>query len=313
MKSVIVKSFGLEGEEKEEFLKNNRKMFIFEFCLAFAIGSFIIGQVHNLINSQVSEEKVSKQETLIPVEWGDALGSDDIAGIMAGGYSNWMVAPYVTLMVAAENKTEKANSNLELHMFTFNIPTTLKVCQKNKDVSMGAERVNANGVVLQADVKCGSGWINYHINEEGTQGSATPLDTMLRTKEVTLTFPDDGVFTFSSTGYAAWVDNKLTQQYVRQAKEDEENLRLNKFYAMHEAKVNDAQGSLAKLFWCEDMGYNMNRFTGLAEKMQGFAVNHSHPKTYQKNREKLESQYSTWPQSVARDVCPTAGHTRYTY
>jgi hypothetical protein len=178
---------------------------------------------------------------------------------------------------------------------------------------MGTERVDANGVALQAEVKCAKGTIKYYINEEGTQGSATPLDTMLRTGEVTLSFPDEGAFTFPSKGYAAWVDNKLAQQYGRQTKEDKENLRLNKFYAKYEAKVNDAQEALAKIFWCDDMGYDMNRFQGLASKMLSFAVDYSHPVTYHKNRKQLESKYSSWPQSIAYGVCPTAGHTRYTY
>jgi len=260
-----------------------------------------------------TDEKASRQESLISTEWGNAFNSSDIAGVMANGYSDWMAAPYVTLMVLAENKSDKTNPSPELHAFTFSVPTTLKVCQKGKDVEMGTERVGTNGVALQAKVRCADGRIEYSITEKGTQGSATPLDTMLRIGEVTLSFPEESTLTFPSLGYAAWVDNKLAQEYVRQAKKDKENLRLNKFYAMHEAKVNDAQKNLAKIFWCEDMGYNMNRFKGLAEKMLDFAVNHSHPVAYHKNRKQLDSQYSTWPQSIAHDVCPTAGHTRYTY
>ena len=277
------------------------------------ISAIMIMALTTATNSQMSDEKANKQESLIPVEWGDALNSDSIAGVMASGYSNWMADPYVTLMVFAENKSDNTNPNPELHSFTISVPITLKVCQKGKDVDMGTERVDANGVALQAEVKCANGWIKYHISEKGTQGSTTPLDTMLRTGEVTLSFPDDGALTFPSTGYAAWVDNKLAQEYVRQAKEDKENLRLNKFYAMHEAKVNDAQENLAKLFWCEDMGYNMSRFKGLAEKMLSFAVNHSHPVAYHENRKQLDSKYSTWPQSIAHDICPTVGRTSYTY
>lgn len=259
-----------------------------------------------------NDDKENKLKSLVPVEWGDSFGSS-IAGVMANGYSNWLEDPYVTLLLMAENKSDKTNPNLELHMFTFTIPTILKVCQKNEDIDMGTQSVDANRIALQAKVKCANGKINYFITEKGTQDSPTPLDTMLRSGDVTLFFPDEGSFIFPSTGYAAWEGSKLTQLYIEQVKKDKENLRLNKFYAMHEDKVKDAQKTLAQIFWCEDMGYNMSRFKGIISKMISFAVNHSHPVAYHDNNRRLDEQYSTWPQSIASDVCRVAGHTRYTY
>jgi hypothetical protein len=302
-------NLGKEGKNK---IVTRRSVFWFIVFLILITTKFIFPNGKDVDGTATNSQNASKQESLIPVEWGSAYGTSSVMlGVMASGYSNWMIAPYATVMVAAENKTEKANPNPELHMFTFHIPTTLKVCQKDKEVSMGVESVDANGVALQAEVECSGGKKKYYINEKSIQGSPTPLDTMFRKGKVRMSF--SSTLTFPSLGYAAWVDNKLAEQYVEQAKKDKENLRLNKFYAMHEDKVNDAQENLTKIFWCEDMGYSMNQFIGLAGKMQNFSVKHSHPVALSKNRDELKNHYNLFPRSVAGGICSTAGITRYTY